>query len=82
MVINLSDWISFLENYSDCFYPILGNLLWLGTGKFIAITAVARAMIEILFYMVKRQQYYNGVNQSEVFKKLQHYGLLNLNQGA
>ncbi len=51
-------------------------------GKFIAITAVARAMIEILFYMVKRRQYYYGTSQTEVLKKLRFYGLLNSGQGA
>jgi hypothetical protein len=45
--------------------------------------AVAREMLEILFYMVKRGEYYRGIVQADVDKKLYYYGLLNKSgQGA
>lgn len=52
-------------------------------GKRIAIIAVAREMIEILFYMVKRNAYYRGITQEDVDRKLHSYGLLKYSsQGA
>lgn len=53
------------------------------SGKHTAIVAVAREMLEILFYMVKRGEYYRGIVQADVDKKLYYYGLLNKSgQGA
>jgi transposase len=53
------------------------------SGKYSAIIAVAREMMEILFHMVKRHEYYRGVNEAEVMRKMRYYGLIkNFSQGA
>lgn len=53
------------------------------SGKYTAIIAVAREMLEILFHMVKRQEYFRGITQADVNKKLFSYGLLKMSgQGA
>jgi len=53
------------------------------SGKYTAIIAVAREMLEILFHMVKNHEYFRGTTQSEIDKKLVSYGLLKMSdQGA
>ena len=52
-------------------------------GKRVAIIAVARKMIEVLYSMVKNHTYYRGVTQEMVDRKLKYYGLLKTSgQGA
>ena len=53
------------------------------SGKRVAIIAVAREMLEILFHMMKKQEYYRGITQVDVNKKLNFYNLLKISgQGA
>lgn len=44
-------------------------------GKHVAIIAVAREMMELLFYMVKRNELYRGMTEAQLQRKMGAYGL-------
>jgi transposase len=67
---------SFVRSKKDNSLKEMFERICASRGKYIAITAVARAMIEILFHMVKRQQYFYGIKQADVFKKLRYYDIM------